>query len=222
MPYGEADVVVTLFTEALGRVSAMARGARRSGKRLGGALEPVHGVRVELDERPGSDLATLHDARVLRARTFLTTDLDRLDAAGHALRWVRRAAPPRKPEPELWAEVVDLLDHLDDRTDAVAPRTHLAASGLRILVALGWGLQLESCVRCGRACGAERAAFVDAARGGLLCRACGGSGRVVPADARVRLVAAAAGKDATLVDGDVALAFALVDEVLATHAGLEA
>jgi recombinational DNA repair protein (RecF pathway) len=39
-------------------VSALARGARKSHKRFAGALDAMHGVRVTLDERPGSELAT--------------------------------------------------------------------------------------------------------------------------------------------------------------------
>ena len=60
--YGESDLVVTLLTEPLGRVSALARGARRSSKRFAGALEPMHTLRVSLDERPRADLAVLYTA----------------------------------------------------------------------------------------------------------------------------------------------------------------
>ena len=55
-PYGEADAVITLFTEQLGKVAAMARGARKSKRRFAAALEPMHTVQVTLDERPGAEL----------------------------------------------------------------------------------------------------------------------------------------------------------------------
>ena len=62
VPYGEADAVLTLFTERLGRVAALARGARKSGKRLAGVLDPMHTLKVALDERPGAELLGVHES----------------------------------------------------------------------------------------------------------------------------------------------------------------
>jgi DNA repair protein RecO (recombination protein O) len=49
--YGEADLIATFFTETDGKLSAMIRGARRSTKRFGGALEPIHELHVVLDDK---------------------------------------------------------------------------------------------------------------------------------------------------------------------------
>src|SRR6185312_2357924 len=75
VPYGESDVVVTLLTEQEGKVAAIVRGARRWSRRTsrrpleaGGALEPMHTISAT-DEDKGTDLATLKEARVVRART---------------------------------------------------------------------------------------------------------------------------------------------------------
>ena len=38
--YRDADLILTLFSQELGRVSALARGARKSTKRFSGSLEP--------------------------------------------------------------------------------------------------------------------------------------------------------------------------------------
>jgi DNA repair protein RecO (recombination protein O) len=225
VPYAEADAVITLFTEALGKVAAMARGARKSKRRFAAALEPMHTVQVTLDERPGAELHGLREATVVTPRTHLLGDLDRLNAAGKALRWARGGSPNRTREPGVWAELVTLLDRLDDPDDPLPPGTHLAASGLRLLRHFGYGLELDACVRCGRPCDEGRPAFVDAGVGGLICTACGGGHsphhRLIDAPTRRRLSAAAAGRDAALVPEDTAVAQKLVDEALAGHAGLD-
>lgn len=218
--YGDADAVVTLYTERLGKISALARGAKRSTKRFGGALDPMHTIRVTLDERAGSDLATLVEAHLVEARLRLSADLDKLDAAGRALRWVRAGSPPRTPEPRVWAEIGALLDRLDDPADVLSARAHLAATGLRLLAAFGWGLDFSACVRCGKSCDAGRSAYVDATVGGLVCRACGGARRRLDAGARARLAAASAGGDGVLLAEDAQRALALVDEAFAAHAGV--
>lgn len=220
VPYGESDLVLTFFTEARGLLSAAARAARRSWKRFS-ALEPMHLLRIAVDERPGADLASLVETSIERPRPHLVGDLGRLEAAGRALRWVRKASPPQTPEPALWAEVNGLLDRLDDAGEVGSPEALLASSGLRMLAAVGWGLDFERCVRCGRACGPDAAACVDPSAGGLVCRVCGGAPRVLRPDRRLRLLSASGGDDAALLPEDAALTMELVDAALAAHSGQE-
>lgn len=220
--YGEADLVLTLFTERYGRVSALARAARKSTRRFGGALEPMHTLEVGLEERPKSDLFIVREARIAVPRLGLTDDLARLEAAGRALSWARRAAPPRTPEPELWRALEALLDRLGNRDLTVEPKRTLAAAGLHILGTLGWGLDFERCVRCGKECPPEQTALLDPTHGGLVCRACGGARVRLDAPTRERLAhAAATGEAEALSSADAELASSLVDAVLKAHAGLE-
>jgi DNA repair protein RecO (recombination protein O) len=225
VPYAEADAIVTLFTEALGKVPAHARGVRKSSRRFAGALQPMHTLNVVLDERPGAELLVLREAAIARPRAHLIADLARMEAAGQALRWVRASSPTRTPEPEVWTELEVLLDRLDDPADDLPAAAHLAATGLRLLRAFGYGLELSSCVRCEKPCDAERSAYVDAPAGGLLCQACGGGRKAVhhrlDARTRKRLAAAAAGRDAALMTEDTAIATSLVTEALSAHAGVE-
>jgi len=215
-PFGDADLVVTLFTEARGIVSAVGRSARKSSRRFP-ALEPMHLLRVGLEERAGAELAQLTESAIVRPRLGIVQDLDRLDAAGAALRWVRRAAPPHHPEPALWSEINDLLDRLDDAGPGPSPRALLAGAGLRLLAAIGWGLDLARCVRCGRPCEPGASACVDAAEGGLVCRACGGARTLLRGERRERLLAASRGEDAALDPDDVKAALEIVDAALAAH-----
>jgi DNA repair protein RecO (recombination protein O) len=220
--YGEADLVLTLFTERYGRISALARAARKSSRRFSGALEPMHTLELELEERPKSELFMLRAARIDRARTALTESLARLEAAGTALSWVRRSAPPRTPEPALWTAIEGLLDRLGDREETTPPRRMLAAAGLRILATLGWGLDFERCVRCGKECPPGQVALVDPTHGGLVCRACGGARTRLDAGSRERLARASLTGDPTALDADDAdRALVLVEGVLKAHAGLE-
>ena len=203
----------------------MERGARKSKRRFAAALEPMHTMQVTLDERPDAELYGLREAVVVKPRTHILGDLDRMNAAGKALRWARGGSPNRTRESAVWTELETLLDRLDDPADLLPPGTHLAASGLRLLRHFGYGLELDACVRCGRPCDPGRPAFVDAGAGGLICTACGGGHsphhHLVDAATRVRLSAAAAGRDAALVREDTAVAQKLVDEALAGHAGLD-
>jgi DNA repair protein RecO (recombination protein O) len=218
-PYGEVDLVVHLFTAEAGSVAALARGARRSTRRFV-ALEPLHLLRVTVELVPGRELGTLIETELVRPRLALLGRLASMEAAGAALRWLRRLAPPRTPEPELWRETNQLLDALDS-TDAAGAEALLGAAGLRMLALAGWGLELERCVRCGRACPPKARAIVDVRAGGIVCRNCGGVGITVTAAARAAMAAASRGDDAGLAP-HAALCVRMVDQAIEAHGSGEA
>ncbi len=217
--YGEADVVVTFFTEARGVLSAIARAARKSAKRFG-VLEPLHLLRITLEDRPNADLSHLVEAQLFRPRLGLLASLDRIEIASTALQWVRRASPPRVTEPGLWQDINSLLEDLDAGPDPAVARAQLAAMGLRLLQGAGWGLQLTSCVRCGRVCEPSATACIDAAQGGLVCRACGGARLVLRPARRLALQAALDGEPGSLTDDDITCAIELVGDTLKAHAAV--
>lgn len=223
VPYRDSDLVVTLFTEAAGRLSAIARGGRRSQRRFV-ALEPLHLLRVEAEIAPGRELATLVEARIERPRIALTSSLAAMDRAGRGLRWLRTLAAAGHPEPVLWQQVNALLDGLEGgaAADASVPDEGLlAAAGLRMLGAAGWALELRRCVRCDTPCPERARVTVDPAAGGVVCRACGGRGVTLGSRQRHALLAAAEGDPAAI--GDVAtLAIDVVERTIAVHSREEA
>jgi len=222
VPVGEADAMVQLFTEQAGALSAIARGARRSSKRFS-ALEPMHLLRVGVDVSPVRDVATLAEASLERPRIRLSTTLAPMQAAGQALRWLRVAAPARTPEPALWDEVNALLDGLDTEASAGRELALMATVGLRMLVAAGWGLVLERCVRCGKPCPARARTTIDVRAGGVVCRGCGGTGVPVRSVQRQAMIAAVAGDETALTaKADAELAITLVDRALEVHGKGEA
>jgi DNA repair protein RecO (recombination protein O) len=216
--FGESDVIATFFTETDGKLSAMVRGARRSSRRFGGALEPIHELSLVLEDK-GKELCLLKEARILRPRTGLVGDLDALEAAGRALRWVRHLCPSRTPEPSAWSSLRTLLDVLDARLPA---STHLAVFGFGLLADVGYAIDLERCVRCGKACPEGRPAFVDPASGGLVCMACGGARRTMSAELRAlaRRVQARA-PDLALTPAEASALVAIAEEAMSAHADFD-
>jgi DNA repair protein RecO (recombination protein O) len=217
-PYGESDLVVGLFTQTLGQVATLARAARKSQRRFGGNLEPLHTVAVTFDEAQGSELFRLNDARIERARIHLLENLDGMEAAGRLLVWIRHAAPDHTPEPVLWELAQSCLDELE--AGSRSARLTLASHGLPLLVACGWRLELEHCVQSGVRCPDGKAAMIDPERGGLVSRARGGASVSVGGAARQRLIAAQAGDLTALQEDDAPLALELVERCLRAHAGL--
>ncbi|HJL16200.1 MAG TPA: DNA repair protein RecO [Sandaracinaceae bacterium LLY-WYZ-13_1] len=168
--YGEADRIVTLLTEAFGKLAVMARGARKSRRRFGAALEPYALIEVEVGLGRG-ELGRLAQARVVRAFPGILADLSKMSVAAAGLELVREATPEREtPDPRLLPTVVRFFELVEASADEAVR----LAFTLRLLALLGLRPNLERCGRCGRVAPEGKAALFDPALGTLVCRACGG------------------------------------------------
>lgn len=220
--YGDADLIVHLFTEDFGKITSLARGARRSKNRYVGSLEPLHTLRLTVQpDRPG-EFVPLRDAALLQPRIHLTSSLDAMKVAGRALRWVRKAAPAKTAEPVAFKALESLLDSLDETSNSQDLDGKLAAFGLRMLSAFGWGLQMSACIRCGRVCPEGRPAFLSPERGGLVCQACGGGPLRLNPELR-RSMQLSLGDVTCFPDfSDVPQVLRVVERALLAHLGLDA
>jgi len=177
--YGEADRVVTLLGRTTGRVSALARGARKSQKRFGGGLGLGSVGEAALRERAGADLLTLERFDLMESHPSFGGDVARMAHAAYAAELVSKLCAPRHAETEVYDWLLGFLGELH-RQGATAERLRVLEIGL--LRRLGFGPVVEACAACGGdgggARGGDRHPFRwDPARGGTICTDCGNRGR---------------------------------------------
>jgi DNA repair protein RecO (recombination protein O) len=186
--YGEADLVLSLLTLEKGKLSALARAARRSRKRFGGALALF--IVGEAHLRAPSRGGELWLLERFEAREDLGgaigADLVKLAHGSYLLELTRELWPADQPEPAGFALLVEAL-----RALAGSPPSPslLRAYELRALGAVGLAPALSSCVACDRLLTADEDAAFELARGGVVCAACGGAGLPLSAAARAELLA---------------------------------
>lgn len=167
VPYRDADAVVHLLTREAGSLALLARGARSSRKRFGGALDYLCVVRAEV--RPSRHgMGTIAGAELVRAFEAVRGDLDRYEVGCRLLETARSGAREGDPAHGLYELVLSALDALDRGAEC---RSLLRVFQARVLRALGYGLPLDACAGCG----ADLRAAGAAHRGGeALCRLCAG------------------------------------------------
>jgi DNA repair protein RecO (recombination protein O) len=184
--YGESDRVVTLLGRTTGRVSALARGARKSVKRFGGGLGLGASGQAVLRERAGSELMGLDGFEVVQARLGLALDIARTAHASYGIELCDRLCGPRHPEPAVY----DWLEEFLARVEAGgAALERLRVFELGLLGRLGIGASFE-CVACGRGeaeLGDESTRW-HPERGGVVCRSCVRSGSMLIAETRRALL----------------------------------
>jgi DNA repair protein RecO (recombination protein O) len=167
MRFGEADRILHLYTPHRGRVSAIAKGVRRTRSRFGGRLEPFFRLRLILHEGRG-ELLTVTGADTVDGYPRLRADAAALDCAARACDAVGRLFETSEPHPG----VFHLLCHelaLLDGGGGLATRANALAFRLKLLLAAGLAPQLGACASCGER---EHLAGFSGAAGGVVCRAC--------------------------------------------------
>jgi DNA repair protein RecO (recombination protein O) len=188
--YGEADRIVTLFGRDTGRVSALARGARKSQRRFAGGLSLCALGSAALRERAGAELATLERFDATESHAGLGADVARMAHAAYAAELVGKLCAPHQVEPAVFDWLALFLRLLDEH-GASAERLRVFELGL--LAGLGFGPVLDSCAVCGGGSFAGRpvselAFRWDPDRGGAVCTACARGGRPLQPAVREALI----------------------------------
>ncbi len=165
--YGESDVIAVLLSADHGKLSGIARGARRSKRRFAGpALEPFQELEVRLARRPHSDLAFLHECRVLTSHHTVATDIEAYAWASYLCELTEVMTPERQACSDLYQVFRGLLERL-------ASGAPVANTAHRYVMALldwaGWGPDFSRCSMCDETLEADNRPIVDPRGSGLMC-----------------------------------------------------
>ena len=163
-PLREADLLVTLFTRAEGKIKGVARSAKRSKRRFGGALEPLTLVRLYYDDRERKELARLDSCDILESPLSATVDYPRVVALEHVAEMLDELLPDREPNDAIFRLTVSVLHQL--RAGPIwMPLTYFQLWLVRLV---GFLPELNECLVCGATLNGGRA-FYHALADGLMC-----------------------------------------------------
>ena len=168
MDYREADRIVTLFTLEQGKLKGIARGAKRSSRRFGCALEPFTRISVQLGLATG--LVRLEEADIITSHPRILDDLVKIAHAGYACESVDLLMPEGLPNPRLYRLLSAYLEHLDTVSADSSDRRFFQVNLLNIL---GYRPPLENCATCGDDLMKTTTGLHAGPTGRLFCGSCG-------------------------------------------------
>ncbi|MFM7070467.1 MAG: DNA repair protein RecO [Planctomycetota bacterium] len=167
--FSETSCVVMLFTRDFGKVSALAKGARRPKSPFEAALDLLAVCRVVFLRKSADVLDLLTEAKLERRFRAATRDLSRLYAGYYVVELLREMTDTHDPHEALFDAALGAITALDGDGDVFATVLRFELAALR---ELGHLPSLAECVGCGCPVEAsERVAFGYLA-GGVLCPAC--------------------------------------------------
>ena len=163
-PMREADLLVTLFTRNEGKVRGVARAAKKSKRRFGGALEPLTYVRAYYEDRERQELARLDSCEVIESPLAMEVTYARAVALGHIAELLDELLPDREANDAVFRLTVSVLEAV--RGEKVwMPVTYFELWLTRLM---GFLPELTECIICGTALNGSRA-FFHVLADGLMC-----------------------------------------------------
>jgi DNA repair protein RecO (recombination protein O) len=166
--WGEADRIVTLYTEKLGKIRGIARGARRQKSRLGGALEPFGFINLTVFEKSQETLVRISQVDLIKSFGKLREDLTAMTAAARMVNMIKAITPDRDPHSSIFNTLVGGLQSLQDEGD---PELCSLLFQVHVLGQTGFRPQTDHCAGCDSEIDMARAQFSPRS-GGLVCGYC--------------------------------------------------
>jgi len=163
-PFREADLLVSFFTRSEGKVRGVARAARKSRKRFGGALEPLTRVRVYWEDRERQELARIGSCEVLASPLACRVDYPRAVGLAHVAEVLDEVLPDREANDALFRLTASVLAVMRPGVLWV-PVTYFDLWVVRLT---GFLPELAACTVCGQVLEGGRAFFHPLADG-LMC-----------------------------------------------------
>lgn len=163
-PFHEADLLVTFFTRTEGKLRGVAKSAKRSKRRFGGALEPLTHVVAHWEEKEKQELARLDSCEVIASPLATEVTYPRVVALSYVAEVIDQLLPEREPADDIFRLALSVVRQL--KADSLwMPLTYF---DLWIVRLIGLLPDLSHCVACGATLNGSRAYF-HALVDGLIC-----------------------------------------------------
>lgn len=163
--YGEGSKIITIYTETMGKIGVMARGAKKPRSRHG-AVTQLFTYADFVFYKAGGQMGTLNHAETIDSHRRLREDLLLSAYASYLVELTDRLTADNEPDPFLFSQLRLALSALEEGKDAQII-THLYE--MKMLARAGYAPNLERCAVCG---GEPAEMTISFQLGGAVCPLC--------------------------------------------------
>ncbi len=185
---GESDLLLSLYCRQAGRITAIAKGARRSKRRFVNKLEIFSYLAIDFTARPTNPIAFLHEAELYTSFPVLRSSYPAYLAASVIQELLLAGIGEGESDNRMFRLALWALHYLEKRE---ARRKIVALFLLRYLDLLGYRPELRHCGKCRQPPAAGRGYTLHPQDGTLLCSECERTGEETIATGTIRMLNAA-------------------------------
>lgn len=163
--YGDTSRILTILSRDAGKISLIAKGARRPKSPFGASLELLTLGEFVYYDKEG--LKILSQASIIDPNSHLLLDYDRLNTALNSARWIHRLLEDDHEEPSafrLFQNYIDVLKRTENNF-----LTYELSFKLKMLAGMGLAPTLDKCLSCGKD---PARSWFSLDKGGILCEDC--------------------------------------------------
>ena len=179
--YGDSDLIITFFTLKNGKISVIAKSAKKSKKRFAGILELFSLLQLVCNVGQRKGLPFLQEASLKSPFESIRKSLLKTAYAGYWVEIIDKWTESNKIQRPLYSLLLYALSQLD--MDRIDPDVLSVIFQLRFLSICGIEPNLKRCMLCNGQLESicDDRVYFDLPRGGILCKKCltSSSGRQV-------------------------------------------
>jgi DNA repair protein RecO (recombination protein O) len=170
--FGDYDLIVTLFTQAQGKTSAIAKSAKKSVKRFCGVLEPFSLLNVVLTQSKRKGMSVLQEASLENPFFRIREDIIKTAYASYWAELIYLWMAEGEPQEPLYQLMLHVLAELNHGETPVEVLSILFQ--MRFLSLAGFRPNFDHCHACKTCLDQIRHASVvsDPSKGGIACPTC--------------------------------------------------
>lgn len=167
---GEADKIITIYSSARGKISAVAKGIRKTKSKFGARLEPFSHVSLLLYDGRNLDIVT--QVELISSFQEIRQDFDKVVYGSAMLDLLDKISPLEEKDDKVFELILSSLETLSGASRNVP--LLLAAFDLKLMSVAGFRPHLANCVICSEATSSFKGqAIFSCEWGGVLCEKCG-------------------------------------------------
>lgn len=174
--FGDYDLIVTLFSKERGKITTIAKSAKKSVKRFGGVLEPFSELEIVTSRPRGRGMPVLKEATLINPFFKIREDIQKTAYASYWLELIYLWMADNEQHIELYDLARHVLGELNSDRDMKEMLSILFQ--MRFLALAGFHPNLDECRICKTLLDniAGSRVFPDLPQGGFTCSDCLGGG----------------------------------------------
>jgi len=148
MNYGDSSSIASLFTEDLGKISVIVKGARSPKSKYGKIVDPLNYLAVVLYKKESREIQLLSQADIVEHYPNIKNDLSKLGYAYGVVELVKNLLADHEVNKKIFKGMVKILSRLnsgEEKSEITFGRFFMF-----LLKETGYEIQIDSCALCGK------------------------------------------------------------------------
>lgn len=162
--YGETHKIVTIFSKKYGKITALARGAKKPKSRMAAVTQPF--IFAQFFIYVGKGLSTIQQGEIINSNRLIRENIIKTAYAAYIMELTDKILEDRQSEAYIFEQLQLTMDYISENESCEIP---VIMYEMKLYKKGGFAPKVDSCVNCGRK---EELVAFSINEGGILCSRC--------------------------------------------------